>query len=383
MFTFRRATRTAVKIKTLLLGPSGSGKTLGGLRMAEGLVSGPGKIACIDTEHDRSGYYADQIEFDSLSLAKASPASIIEAIRAAESAGYEACVIDSLSHAWQDVLDRKEKYDTANKGSNGWANWKRFSAEWDVLVRAILESPLHVICTARSKQAYEQVEEGGKKKIVKMGLEPTIRAGTEYEFALVFEILESHAAMCTKDNTSLFSAPDVLWNLCDGTVPSALRAWMSMAIDVARPMVATSHAIDDAISAITDPARQEKARARWAKLRSEGQTEDQARAVLAKLVAQSAPSVQNLARLRDEVAKVHEAAGLPVGDEPVTAETRTAIMDTLMYLEAFKARPGVQDFINQAARMRMAAKMEGEARQLLALAEARLAEMQQPTDVAA
>jgi hypothetical protein len=71
--------------------------------------------------------------------------------------------------------------------SNTYTNWKLFSAEWDSLVRAILDIPAHVIATARSKQAYEQVDVEGKKKVLKIGLQPVIRDGTEYEFALHFD----------------------------------------------------------------------------------------------------------------------------------------------------------------------------------------------------
>jgi hypothetical protein len=228
MTGFKRAQRTAVKIKALVMGPSGAGKTLGALMMGQGLVSGPDRLALIDSENDRSGYYADDVAFDALSLTEHTPKAYMAALQSAVDAGYEVVILDSLTHAWQNVLDRKEQYDRNNPRSNSFTNWKLFSAEWDKLVRAVLEAPVHVIATARSKQAYEQVEQDGKKQVKKMGMAPIIREGTEYEFALVFDVLPSHKAQAIKDNTGKFDRDETkLWDLCDGTVVRELKAWMA------------------------------------------------------------------------------------------------------------------------------------------------------------
>ena len=56
---FKRATRTAVKLKVLVTGPSGSGKTLGSLFVADGIA--PGRVAIIDSENDRASYYLSLI----------------------------------------------------------------------------------------------------------------------------------------------------------------------------------------------------------------------------------------------------------------------------------------------------------------------------------
>jgi hypothetical protein len=224
MTGFKRAQRVAVKVKALFMGPSGAGKTIGAIKVAAGL----GSVAVIDSENDRSQYYADAVEFDVLSLTEHTPKAYMAAIDAAVVAGYDVVVVDSLTHAWQNVLDRKEAYDRANPRSNSFTNWKVFSGEWDKLVAHILYAPIHVIATARSKQAYEQVEQDGKKQVKKMGMAPILREGTEYEFALVFDILPSHRAEAIKDNTGKFdTSATTLWDLCDGSVPKALTAWMA------------------------------------------------------------------------------------------------------------------------------------------------------------
>lgn len=224
--TFQRAQRAQVKLKALHIGPSGSGKTKGALAIATRLA--PEKVALIDSENGRSSYYADEFVFDALLLDSHKPKAYQDAIDAAVAAGYGICVIDGLSHAWQDVLDRKEAYDRANPSSNSYTNWKIFGAEWEKLVRHILEAPIHIIATARSKQAYELVtDDRGKKRPEKLGLQPTIREGTEYEFALVFDILPSHKARATKDNLGIFGEEESLWDLCDPKVSASLAAWLA------------------------------------------------------------------------------------------------------------------------------------------------------------
>ncbi|HET8763203.1 MAG TPA: AAA family ATPase [Gemmatimonadales bacterium] len=280
LMQFKRAVRTEAKLKILITGASGSGKTLGALRLAESLA--PGRIAVIDSENSRSSYYADGVEFDVLTLADHHPDAYIAAMEVAVESGYEVIIVDSLSHAWQDVLDRKTAYDRANPRSNTYTNWKLFSAEWDTLVRAILDIPAHVIATARSKQAYEQAEVDGKKKVLKLGLQPVIRDGTEYEFALHFDLNEAHKADVKKDNTRKFSDPSQLWDLCDGSIARELREWLAGAEPVARPTTATVRAIDDAIAALPEKRRLE-ARRRWAARRDRGVTEEEAREMLARL----------------------------------------------------------------------------------------------------
>lgn len=325
-FQFKRAARQAVKLKTLTIGPSGSGKTLGSLRVASAIA--PGKVALIDSENDRSSYYADALEFDSLSLSSHKPDDYINAIQAAIDAGYQAVIIDSLSHAWQNVLDRKGKHDRDNPRSNGYTNWKIFGAEWEKLIRFILDAPIHVFATSRSKQAYELItNDNGKKTPEKLGMAPQIREGTEYEYALVFDLLPSHKARVTKDNTGRFDKGEgVLWDLCDGSVGAELRDWLAGAVPVARPTPETCAAIDDAIRALPE-AKQTEARQRWAARRDKGVTEEEAQTMLAALTKPR--KQQNLA-----------VAGsiTPAATDVITPETLTVVEAAKEILEAAAER---------------------------------------------
>ena len=224
-FTFAPAVRQRVKLKALVTGPSGSGKTFGALALATALF--PGKVALIDSEHDRSEYYADTFEFQKVSLPNLQPSTYIAAVQAAAAQGFEVVVVDSLSHAWEDLLDRKDAEERAKPGSNSYTMWKKYGDQWGDALRALLEAPIHVICTARSKQAYEQTtDNNGKKKVVKLGMAPQLRDRTEIEFALVFDLLMSHSATISKDNTQMFNGTDT-YDLTNGDLARQLKTWLN------------------------------------------------------------------------------------------------------------------------------------------------------------
>ncbi len=200
---FTPAKRLGIKIRLAISGPSGSGKTLGALRVARGLSGPAGKIAVIDTEHQSASLYADITPFDTLTLTR--PYSIrdfIDAVRAAEAAGYSVLVIDSLSHAWEAVLEYKESLD--RRGGNQYTNWGPAGELWREMIEAVLSVNLHVIATMRSKIEYVVEDVAGKKTPKKVGLAPVVRDGTEYEFTLCWDLDHQHNAISTKDRTKLY-----------------------------------------------------------------------------------------------------------------------------------------------------------------------------------
>src|SRR5690242_6823008 len=158
---------------------------MGALALAHGIVGGA-PIALADSENGSASLYADRFAFDTVNLPDAEPKTVIAIIDAAVQAGYSALVIDSLSHAWLKVLAEKEEYDRTHPKTNPWTNWRIFGARWEELMAHVLKAPIHIIATMRSKQAYEQVQAGDKKQVVKLGLAPQVREGAEYEFGLVF-----------------------------------------------------------------------------------------------------------------------------------------------------------------------------------------------------
>jgi len=182
-------------------GPAGAGKTLTALRFAHGLAQG-GKIALIDTERGSASKYVGdtydgvQFKFDVVELLQFSPDRYVEAIQAAGRAGYSVLVIDSLSHAWEGTggaLEMKQK------AGDGWSAWKTVTPPHTRMVDNILQSPMHVITTMRSRMEYVQkTNDQGKIVIEKIGMAPIQRPGMEYEFDLVCDMNQQHIMTVSK-----------------------------------------------------------------------------------------------------------------------------------------------------------------------------------------
>lgn len=203
---FQRATRRKSYIKIALTGASGAGKTYSALKLAQGLG---GRIAVVDTENGSASLYADLGDYDTLELtAPFTTERYQEAIQAAADAGYQVLIIDSLTHAWAGeggLLAQKEMLD-ARGGSNTFTNWAPITRKHEAFKAAILQAPLHVIATMRSKTEYVVETQGGSKNTPrKVGTAPIQRDGMEYEFTLVFDLGADHAALPSKDRTSLFA----------------------------------------------------------------------------------------------------------------------------------------------------------------------------------
>ena len=123
-FEFRAASRQQRKGRIGLIGPSGSGKTYTALELATGFG---GRIALIDTENSSSELYADRFAFDVLNLDTFAPQTYVQAIQAAEQAGYDVLIIDSLSHAWMGrdgALEMVDKATGKSRSGNSFAAWR-------------------------------------------------------------------------------------------------------------------------------------------------------------------------------------------------------------------------------------------------------------------
>jgi hypothetical protein len=199
---FQKATRKQAKLKVALVGPSGSGKTYSSLLIAKGIG---GKVAVIDTERGSASLYSHLVNFDVNELTKFEPEDYIEAIKEAVKGGYNTLVIDSLTHEWNETKQIAQKVGEAMR--NDWAGWSKATPRHQALIDAILQSPIHVICTMRAKTewAVTKDEKTGKSKPVKLGLGADQRHGVEYEFTTIFNISsEGHLATVDKDRTELF-----------------------------------------------------------------------------------------------------------------------------------------------------------------------------------
>lgn len=224
MFTFEKATRKKSKLRLALCGVSGSGKTTAALQIAKGLG---GRTALIDTESRSASLYADQFDFDALELeAPYTPERFIGAIEAAENAGYDNVIIDSMSHEWvgsggcleiNDLLG-KTKY----KG-NSFGAWGETGNRHIKFLEKIVTCKVHIIATVRMKG--EHVQDQKTKRVTKVGMKYEMRDDFEFEFTSVFNIdREGHFAISSKDRTGLFSDDPFT---IDASTGAALDEWLN------------------------------------------------------------------------------------------------------------------------------------------------------------
>jgi AAA domain-containing protein len=204
---FKRAVRRQAKLRLAIEGPSGCGKTWTSLCLARGLVGADGRIALIDTERGSASLYGEEHEFDVLELHdNYSPDRYRAALKAAADAGYDVVIVDSLSHAWEAAGGVQEIADRNKKGGNTWAGWATATPAYRGLIDAILQSPLHVVATMRTKSEWaETKDERGKTKYERVGTAPVMRAGVEYEFTLVCDMDLEHNLDVTKSRYSAIS----------------------------------------------------------------------------------------------------------------------------------------------------------------------------------
>jgi AAA domain len=197
------AERKQAKIKMALQGPSGSGKTMGALLIAYGLCQNWNKIAVIDTENYSASLYAHLGKYSVLNItAPFTPEKYMEAIKVCTEAGVEVIIIDSISHEWEGsggILDIH-----SNMTGNSFTNWGKLTPRHNAFVQAILQNPVHIIATIRSKQEYVLSERNGKQVPEKVGLKGVTREGMDYECTLVFDVDIKHNAIASKDRTGLF-----------------------------------------------------------------------------------------------------------------------------------------------------------------------------------
>lgn len=198
---FKRATKEQAKLRLALIGLAGSGKSYSALSIGTNLVPG-GRVAVIDTERGSASLYADRFTFDVLDLERHGPEDYCEAIEAAQEAGYDVIIIDSLSHAWagkDGALEQVDKIAKREGRSNNFTAWRDVTPKHNRLVDTMLSSKAHVIATMRSKMEYVmEPDEKGRMSVRKVGLAPIQREGLDFEFTVVGDLNLKHEFIVSK-----------------------------------------------------------------------------------------------------------------------------------------------------------------------------------------
>lgn len=243
MGNFQKVVRAKSKLRLALTGVSGSGKTLGALYIAYGLTGDWGRIAVIDTEHERARMYAGREDLGTgeFLYCPLYPPYTAERYKSlvTEAAGIVgpdgAVIVDSFSHAWNNeggVLEVKDRI-AAQANKNSYTAWNEAGKIQNSLVNTILAADCHTIVTMRSKMDYVMQEnERGKTQPVKVGLAPVQRDDTEYEFDIVLDIARNHIATASKDVTFL----DRFGEVITPELGRQLKAWLDDGVEPAQIM---------------------------------------------------------------------------------------------------------------------------------------------------
>lgn len=194
---FRKATKEQSRLRLSIQGPAKSGKTYTSLKIATEMNLG--KIAVIDTERGSAAKYADQFEFDVFELDDFHPEKYIEAIHAAEKAGYAVLIIDSTTHEWNGrngILELHEAASQRQKVKNNWTAWADITPLHMRFIDAILGSKCHVIASVRSKTEYVQDKnDRGQTEVRKVGMASIQREGMDYEYDIMIEMNLDHVGV--------------------------------------------------------------------------------------------------------------------------------------------------------------------------------------------
>ena len=193
-------------LRLAMFGPPGSGKSFTSLRIASGLIrlarKHGGRIAAIDSERGRLKKYAGLFKFDLCDLTSNTLDEYMRAITFA-AGKYDVLIIDSISHAWKDVLAQVDR--AAAKAKNSFQAWGIAGGVQEKFTELLMTFPGHVIATMRSTVEYTiGTTDSGKMRSQRVGLKPIQGKEIEYEFDLLLEMDAQHNGTVVKDNSNKF-----------------------------------------------------------------------------------------------------------------------------------------------------------------------------------
>jgi hypothetical protein len=156
-------------------------------------------------------------------------------------------VIDSLTHFWSKkggILEQKTIADS--KGGNSYTNWNVYTSKFNAMIDTILESPKHILMTARAKTDTVMVENAkGKMEPKTYGLKAELREGFEFECDFTFNVdKESHSLIVEKNIPGM----DLLY---DPATPDLGKLIYKLATENAKERVRTVDDISDSIRRIS------------------------------------------------------------------------------------------------------------------------------------
>lgn len=182
-------------LKGTIFGFAGTGKTVTAAKLAIGIQQtiGDGKpVAMFDTEPGSD--FLIPIFDDAgvpLLVSKSRAFSDLLAFMAeSKQAGANVAIVDSVTHAWEELKNSYEKKLKRRYGLEIW-DWGKIKPDWRRFTDAMLDAQMHVIMCGRAGFEYEEREvEGkeGKLEVVKAGTKVKAESEFGYEPHLLVEM---------------------------------------------------------------------------------------------------------------------------------------------------------------------------------------------------
>lgn len=195
MGLLKEAMNEQAAAKVGIFGRQGSGKTTTGILIGIGLSKafhGGAPIALMDTENasDFVKPICDAEGVKLLVIKSRAFADMKAALKEAEAAGCCAYQVDSYSHPWKELCDTfKAK---SHRKRLEFHHMDELKTMWGVWTAQFLNSPLHVLLCGRLGFEWGEEEDGGERKLVKLGTKMKSESEAGYEPNLLVE-MESFA----------------------------------------------------------------------------------------------------------------------------------------------------------------------------------------------
>lgn len=198
MSLFQKADMGHSHLKAGIMGLAGSGKTHTSTSIAIGLVNYMGErgakvkrqIAFIDTENG-AAWVSPRVKeagFELMVARTRALSDLRDGIKWATD-NADVLIIDSITHFWTIFCD---EYATCRGRKRGleFSDWRAVKQDWrENFTDLYLNSPLHIIMCGRQGYEYDmQVNDAGKKELVKTGVKMKAEGETGFEPSLLVQM---------------------------------------------------------------------------------------------------------------------------------------------------------------------------------------------------
>jgi hypothetical protein len=198
MNLFQKADAGHSHLKAGIMGLAGSGKTFTSSAIAVGLVgymrergvTVKNQAAFIDTENG-AAWVQPRFKEAGIELMVARTRSLVDlrdGIRWA-TANADVLIIDSITHFWTLFCDEYAKRKNRTRGLE-FSDWNAVKRDWrENFTDLYLNSPLHILMCGRQGYEYDmQVNDAGKKELVKTGVKMKAEGETGFEPSLLVQM---------------------------------------------------------------------------------------------------------------------------------------------------------------------------------------------------